>query len=1117
MADKELKTKFTADTKGAVSATNNYTDALRNVEKQAQKTSQALDLQSQASVNTAQKIENAKNSAEKFANNNLAYLQVQLKQATAELQRASYGSADFASKLANVKTYTDQISNIKGAIKTGLSDPVVYAKDSVMGLKERIAELQSQMMRMSPSSTRFAEMSNETGVLKNELDKAKASMNGLKGATNETANATGSMTSSFGTMASAVATGMVIFEALKTTITKVVDVIKSLVTDGFNMAMSIERATMGLSVFTGSAETAGQVIGYMRQEMGDAVALFGLDAMAKGTRQLMATGRSAKEATTLMYAMANAVSAVGGSPALLERLSLQMQDIGNKAKLTARDILQLQTAGIPITALLEETTGKSVEVLQQEGITYQMVSDAFIKAQEDGGLFQDALIKQADTLGGVLQVIKNDLQLMFSDLISETGVFDGVKESAKAFRDMLEQAKEPLMAIAKYLGSQLNQVVEETSLWFEWLNKKMADMGISGFDASKVLAGTLAVALRIVQFLIVGLTGIIAGLVVGINWWNDVTNTVAGAIADAFLWLSDVSVDVSNGIISAFESVGNGITRAIEGGINGAIDALNGLLQNDIFMKVMSFLPGGDKVAALASGGGIGHVSADAYMMNLQRAEKLSGEARQIARDVLAMGAKSLINPIGATMDAVGAIINAMGIDLGGGSGDVFNIEDLGGDNLPSDGSGGGGGGGGGGGSKSAKDTAKALADFRDKELKAIEKFNEEKASIEKKFEDTSADARQKALEQTLDLMEEFKTKSLDLKKTMDEGITKAVEKFKDKIVELKAEAVKASKEVTDKLAKDIESAYQKQTEKVLNVASLFKGEVTGQGLFQNILRGTERVLDFTNQIRQLQQSGLSDELVNYLKGQGVDAQRQVELLNQMTQDEIAQVNQAFAEQQQASRDLAVVQMEEEVDALNQTAQEELNKITLTFQEKGAEAKQAMMDEVRGLQTDYKKGMTDLRTETAKKMLDINDTMVKTIQDARTKMADEMQGLRVELLKTFKEIKRDMEKTFTGKSKIDVTAETQYLLAEQEKKAQDYVSQALAKATTEAEGKTYTEAVSSLESATGIKTGINSKPSVPFGLKGVGATLAGKTVNIANVNNYNNADFDKLVYKLNFI
>lgn len=177
--------------------------------------------------------------------------------------------------------------------------------------------------------------------------------------------------------------------------------IGSLVTKSFELSKNYEQAKISFSVLTGSMKNAEALL--ERLDRFSLETPFEPTEINNAAKTLLGFGRGLDVVEEDIKLIGNAAAATGGN---LESLALVFGQVAGVGKLQGQDALQLINQGLPVYQILAESLDTSVakvRELQSEGkITFDVLREAFQKASEDGGKFAGALIKQSQSMAGLL-------------------------------------------------------------------------------------------------------------------------------------------------------------------------------------------------------------------------------------------------------------------------------------------------------------------------------------------------------------------------------------------------------------------------------------------------------------------------------------------------------------------------------------------------------------------------------------------------------------------------------------------------------------------------------------------------------------------------------------------
>lgn len=189
-------------------------------------------------------------------------------------------------------------------------------------------------------------------------------------------------------------------------------------TKAITSASNFETLGIQLEILTGSAEKGKQLF----QELAtfSAQTPFELPDIVQATRTLLGSNIALEDvvATTKMLGDVSA-----GSGADIKSLAVVYGQVAGMTKLQGQDAMQFVSNGIPIWALLQKATGKSIDQLRElasDGkISFEIVNKALTQATQSGGMYYQATEKLSKSLGGLYSTLKDNINIAFGELGSE--------------------------------------------------------------------------------------------------------------------------------------------------------------------------------------------------------------------------------------------------------------------------------------------------------------------------------------------------------------------------------------------------------------------------------------------------------------------------------------------------------------------------------------------------------------------------------------------------------------------------------------------------------------------------------------------------------------------------
>lgn len=148
---------------------------------------------------------------------------------------------------------------------------------------------------------------------------------------------------------------------------------------------------------------------------------FELPGVVQGSKQLLAFGITAENVLPSMKMLGDTAAGLGVP---IERLILNFGQVAAQGKLTGRELRDFAIAGVPLLDELAKSMGKTkVEIQDMVSagqIGFPDVVRAFQSMTGEGGRFNDMMIKQSQTLFGMISNLKDNiirLSISFGDML----------------------------------------------------------------------------------------------------------------------------------------------------------------------------------------------------------------------------------------------------------------------------------------------------------------------------------------------------------------------------------------------------------------------------------------------------------------------------------------------------------------------------------------------------------------------------------------------------------------------------------------------------------------------------------------------------------------------------
>lgn len=174
------------------------------------------------------------------------------------------------------------------------------------------------------------------------------------------------------------------------------------------LAASAEQTAVSLKVLLGSADAAQSMMKDLNKFA--ASTPFQFPEIAQSAKQLVAFGVPAKDIITTLTNIGNAAS---GSEIPLKELAEIFGKIKVQNKVMAEDMNQMSGRGINLTKELAKQFGvaeDSVRDLVSSGkVNFTHIEKAFASMSAEGGMFENLMLEQSRTLGGVWSTLQDTI------------------------------------------------------------------------------------------------------------------------------------------------------------------------------------------------------------------------------------------------------------------------------------------------------------------------------------------------------------------------------------------------------------------------------------------------------------------------------------------------------------------------------------------------------------------------------------------------------------------------------------------------------------------------------------------------------------------------------------
>lgn len=224
---------------------------------------------------------------------------------------------------------------------------------------------------------------------------------------------------------------------------------------GIDLNAAAEQSRVAFGTLLGSGQAAEAFLTRLRDFA--AATPFEFPELADVSKKLLAMGFSAEQVMPMLTNIGDAISALGGTPADMERVALALGQMSAKGKVSAEEMMQLAELGIPAWQMLADglgvTTAEAMKLAEKGLIPAGQAID--ILSAGMGNAFGGAMQAQATTFNGLISTLsdnaKNALMAFTGPLFAQAkGAVEqlGAAVSSPAFQ-----------LFAAVLGAQLGAAI----------------------------------------------------------------------------------------------------------------------------------------------------------------------------------------------------------------------------------------------------------------------------------------------------------------------------------------------------------------------------------------------------------------------------------------------------------------------------------------------------------------------------------------------------------------------------------------------------------------------------------------------------------------------------------
>lgn len=256
---------------------------------------------------------------------------------------------------------------------------------------------------------------------------------------------------------------------------------------GITANASLEQTKVAFTTLLGSGERAGA---FLKDLSAFAAATpFEFPELAGAAQKLLAFGFEAKTILPLMTSIGDAVGALGGSAADVDRVTMALGQMQAKGKASNEELLQMAELGLPVYDILSKAFGKSTGEIQK------MVSDGLIPADQAiqalaTGLedrFGGSMAQQSQTFNGLLSTLQDNARLA---LQAFTGpLFEQAKGGLETLGNLV--ASPAFQQFAADMGQKVGGALATVVQWLTPLVQGFYQIGAAILSSSDPIATIL--------------------------------------------------------------------------------------------------------------------------------------------------------------------------------------------------------------------------------------------------------------------------------------------------------------------------------------------------------------------------------------------------------------------------------------------------------------------------------------------------------------------------------------------------------------------------------------------------------------------------------------------------
>lgn len=214
---------------------------------------------------------------------------------------------------------------------------------------------------------------------------------------------------------------------------------------GVKYAADLETMEQGFVTLLGSTKKASEAIEMIKKDA--AKTPFTVPGLINANQLLTSVTKDAQKSERLLLNVGKALAAMGKGQPELDRIIVNLQQIGAVGKASMIDVKQFAFAGIPIFDMLKEHikgTGENLDDFISDGkVTFELLTKLFQQAGEGSGKFANAFRDQSGTFNQTLSNLQDNIGMTMSSLVEGLGIFGQIKIGLKMLSDSIGNLAKP--------------------------------------------------------------------------------------------------------------------------------------------------------------------------------------------------------------------------------------------------------------------------------------------------------------------------------------------------------------------------------------------------------------------------------------------------------------------------------------------------------------------------------------------------------------------------------------------------------------------------------------------------------------------------------------------------